>query len=253
MTKHPQHQFVEFMFEPEELKAIPRQHSAYIVASSFAINEMMVFLRLMLLTLNSLKLAQGEDERLTGIAFMQYHIILRTVSARVVEYLKLAKDHRTACERAKDVRGMDFFVSHGAVIDALWNHQTTAQALEIRNKLTGHVVLDRIRKTIASMPDESRRIGIYLHEKDGNSVYLLGEDIGHIAAFGTSEEIEAWSDWVQSTCRTVQSLHSAYMIWVLQEFFPEKTGQEIRLRPDPHLLAGLDEPIPILWDFPHGK
>lgn len=104
MTAHPEHQFVEFMFEPDEFKALPKQHAAYIVASSFAINEIMVFLRLTLLTLNSLGVAKGEDERVAGFAFMQGHILLRTLSARAVEYLKLAKDHRTACKRAGDAK-----------------------------------------------------------------------------------------------------------------------------------------------------
>lgn len=251
MTANPEHQFVEFMFEPDELKALPKQHSAYIVASSFAINEIMVFLRLTLLTLNSLNVARGDDERLAGFAFMQDHILLRTLSARAVEYLKLAKDHRTACKRAGDAQGLAFFDVHGPKIDAMWDDPLTTLALEIRNKLTGHVVLERIRDTIAKMPDESRRVGIYLHEKDGNSVYLLGEDIAHIAAFDTSEQIEAWSDWVLSTCRAIQSLHSAYMIWAIEQFFPATMGKEIRLRPDPRLLGNFKDGIPILWDFPY--
>lgn len=251
MTEHPQHQFVEFMFEPDELKAMPKQHSAYIVATSFAINEIMVFLRMMLLTLNSLKVAKEGDERLAGFAFMQYHILQRTLSARAVEYLKLARDHRTACTRAKDAKGLEFFAMHGATIDKLWDDPTTKMAVAIRNKLTGHIDLHRIAESIRKMPEESRRVGIYLHEKDGNSVYLVGEDIGHIAAFDTTEDIEAWSDWVQSTCRTIQRLHSAYMIWAIEAFFPAKMGKEIRLRPDPRLLGNFNDQIPILWDFPY--
>jgi len=251
MTKHSEQQFVEFMFQSADLKGMPKQHSAYMVATSFAINEILVFLRLTLLTANSLKVAKGDDERLAGFAFLQDQILMRSLSARAVEYLKLAKDHRTVCERAKDTAGLAFFETYSTVLDGLWDDPVTAVAITIRNKLTGHVELTRIRDTISGIPEDRRETGIYLHQKDGNSIYLMGEDIAHIGAFESSEEIQAWSDWVLNTCRAIQSLHHAYMIWAIETFFPEKIGQEIRLHPDSELVGTFNDGIPVLWDFPY--
>jgi hypothetical protein len=121
----------------------------------------------------------------------------------------------------------------------------------IRNKLTGHVEPGRIRDTIAGILDDRRETGIYLHQKDGNSVYLMGEDIAPIDAFDSSEQIEAWSDWVLNTCRAIQSLHHAHKIWVIETFFPTKMGREIRLHPDVRLVGTFDDGVPILWDFPY--
>lgn len=244
-------QFVEFTFGLEELRKMPKQHSAYMVATSFAINEILVYLRLALLTLNSLSVAKNNDEKLAGFAFMQDQILLRTLSARAVEYLKLLKDHQKVCQRAKDGQGLAFFEEHGATLDSLWNNPTTTLALELRNNLTGHIGLDRIRKNISRLDGDKRETAIFLHQKDGNSVYLMGEDIAHIAAFDTAEDVQAWSDWVLATCQSIKGLHHAYMIWVIETFFPTKMGQELRLRPDVRLLGNFQDRIPILWDFPH--
>ncbi|MBO9589471.1 hypothetical protein [Devosia sp.] len=246
------YQFVEFKFTAAELQAIPKQHSTYMVATCFAINEILVFLRLTLHTINSLAIARGDD-RMASIAFMQDQILLRTLSGKAVEYLKVIRDHRKICERAGDVTIKAFFDKYGGEIDEIWDSTQSKFAVELRNNLISHIGLDRIRKSIAALPHDRREMNIYLHNKDGNTVYPIGEDVAHIAAFDTTEQVDEWSDWVLKTCKTIQGLHHQYMIWIIETFFPSKMGQEIRIEIDDRLLGPLTQNIPILWDFPFDK
>jgi hypothetical protein len=241
-------QFFEIKFSPDELKTLPKQHSAYLVATCFAINEVLVFLRLKLQTLNSMKLAEP-DERLASVAFMQDQILTRTLSGKVVEYLKLIRDHRKICLRAKDPDVQSFFSEHGEEIDALWNTAGTRFAHEIRNNLGSHIGLGRIRQTVAALPSGRTTMGIYLHPRDGNTIYPIGEDVAHIAAFDTSEDVQQWLDWVLDTCRFAQRLHNKYMIWIVETFFSEKHPNEIRISVDKRLVSDFQQAIPILWEF----
>ena len=134
-----------------------------------------------------------------------------------------------------------------------------ALAKWLRNKITHHCVVSELTSLI-----EKGRIGeddtvhpIYLHEKDGNSSYVLGEHVllaklyeGTEGDIGMIENFQIFGDWVHDASAKVKRLHDNFCIQLFEYYLPEKEAKEFSIVPEPHLVAQIEKScLPILWDF----
>ncbi len=238
-------------FSGAEIKRLPRIHAGFLVASSLAVSEINILLRLTLLAANSRAYA-GREEVVQRLVAVDMLVAERLLSSKVVEYFKLIDHYQKRAERREGSRG-NRFVRTKVRIDELRSVRAFEIARWFRDNITNHVLVSEIEKLLDVLPDDAA-FPSYLHKKEGNSRYTLGEEItmgSKFTQFGDAGSIRnEWLDWMHEACREIISLHNRMIIGILEEFFPTKRAQMKRVVVLDELVADLDGScLPLLWNF----
>ena len=227
------------------------------MSSCLAINEVTVFQKILLMALNTRSPDKPiGDSTLQETAFAQAIIIERNLSAKVIEYLNMIGDYKKKCGRKRETK-MQFFLERIDDVTAkLRNGENYKLALWYRNTVTNHYLISELEPLIRNgdLGGDDTAHTIYLHEKDGNSSYLLGEqlllaklteDVGSAV-----DRMEGFSEWVLEASAMAMKLHHEFCIQLLEIYLPQKQAQEYSITPEPHLVGQLKETcLPVLWDF----
>ena len=249
-------QFVDLSsvgFSSADLKRIPSAHAAFLVASSFACNEVNLLQRVFQLALNSRKLA-GREAAVQTTSYSFALILSRQLSAKLVEYHKLVTDYLARATRSEGSSGSRFLGRYAPRVEQFAKSKEFAFAKRLRNKLTNHYVLSEVESLLEGMPTDT--FTIWLHEKEGNTFYQLGEEIamiGFLSAGGDVKgQLEAWQDWILMASRIAVHLHNRVANGILGEYFPEKRATGFRLVVEDQLVGDLQSSaLPLFWDFDH--
>lgn len=243
-------------FSMEELRSIPASHAGFLVTSCLANNEINVFVRLYLMSLNTVSHKRPiSDDALNEYAYVQCVILQRHISAKVFEYLNMIERF------AKKLKGHHspihaYLLEVNSVIKEIRKAKEFALATWYRNKTTNHYDIGAIMGLVGNkkvLPDTAE-MSIYLHEKDGNSGYLLGEQIllaqTALNEVSAIEQIRGFETWLLATVKRVTTLHHNFCIKLMETHFPGKTVQEFPINPESHLVGSVTSScLPILWDL----
>jgi hypothetical protein len=180
-------------------------------------------------------------------------VVGRSLSAKVIEYLKLVDRYVTACKQKPDEFGTTVSPSLAEVIKGAREEEGYQLAKWLRNKLTNHYDLDEISAVIVQLPDEAEG-SLYLHKKDGNSLYVLGEELALVANLNLTgdpaSQLDRWQDWLLDACRAMTAVHHYYITNFLERYFPKKTATQRPIELPPKLVGHLTtSTIPVWWDF----
>ncbi len=246
------HDLGELSFSGADLKRVPLVHAGFLVASSFAFNEIGVLLRLVLLALNARKHV-GREPIVQTIAYIETLVAERMLSAKIVEYCKLFDDYLTKVARKEGAQGERLVANHLAAMRSVKTASGYETARWLRDTLTNHYLVSEMEKFIGNVPD-GQSFTMYLNEKEGNSSYPLGEEVammGKLNADGQPlPDLRIWQDWIHASCRTVSATHYSFVIALMEEFFPDKFVRMKRVVVDDLLVGQLATSCtPILWDF----
>jgi hypothetical protein len=243
-------------FTTGELKQLPSHHSGFLACSCLAIDEIAVLQKVLLLALNSRSRSRNGEEAVQEITFANSLIVQRNLSAKLLEYHNLLGDYVKRCKRGKSVELQEFVASAEQATSRFREGAEYELALWYRNTVTSHYLVSVIASLIqgGDLGDEERAHPIYLHERDGNSAYVLGEQVllAKLAENGASpiEKLDRFSAWVLDMAKRAMANHHTFCIALLETYFPEKVAVEFRFDLDKRLLGELtDTYLPALWNI----
>jgi hypothetical protein len=243
-------------FTTRELRGLPPAHAAYFVISCLAINEIAVIQKVLLMALNTRTLTQPLSESaLQEIAYAQTAIIERNLGSKVIEYIKMTDKHNKLCRKKGENGALRSFLDEAKTTTSRLKGEPGYElALWYRNKVTSHYDVAEINSLIQSgdLGSDSDAHPIYLHKLNGNSFYIIGEQVvlAKLSEYGAPplERIRSYEDWVLSACEAVVKLHQAFCIALTKTYFPTKQARTFPIAPAPHLVGGVrDVCLPILW------
>jgi hypothetical protein len=244
--------FAELQFTGADLKRLPRVHAGFLVASSLAVSEISVLLRLTLLAANAYKHV-GREDAVRRLSVVDLLVSERLLSAKLFEYLKLVDDYLKKADRKEKEAGRRLVGEAVTSVLLLREAGGFHMAEWLRNNLTNHILVSEIERFLDDIPD-ARVFPSFLNEKEGNSRYAIGEEVAMAGKLNQQGEplaiLEEWRDWMHDACTKVFELHSEFMIHVIEEFFPEKRLRRKRVVVPDELIGELDKSCtPILWNF----
>lgn len=239
-------------FSAKELKALPAIHASFLVASCLAVTEITTVLRLVMMALSTRRRGAADDE-LKRYINSQLLILERLLSAKAFEYLNMLASHQKQSNRRHDSLGIAFHARHDVALKAIRADDSFGVAKWLRDKVTSHYNVAELAAPLYAIPDD-QLLSVTLHTQDGNSLYLLGEEIavlGRLNAEGNGlEKLEAWRAWTLETCRVLISIHHDYMLGLMGKYYPDRKVVPKQVFPEDHLVGIVQEtPLPVLWDF----
>jgi len=247
-------------FTTGELRKLPSVHAGFLVGSCLAINEITILQRILILASNT-PTASGPicNKELQEIADIQFIVLERNLSAKVFEYLRMVDGYKKRCERGNISSMHEFLSEANTVVLKIKNRKGYNLAKWYRNKVTNHYVASEFTSLIekGNLGEDDTIHPIFLHEKDRNSSYVLGEHVLLAKLYeetegdnGMIEEYDIFKDWVHDSSEKVRGLHHDFCIQLFDYYLPEKEAEEFSIAPEPHLVAQIKKScLPILWDF----
>lgn len=250
-----QDEFYRLDFTGRELQQVPKIHAGFMAASCLAIGEITIFLRLLLMALNSLEAAvEPVSDAVREYAFTQSLVLERSLGSKIHEYIYMVDQYHGE-HRKRPNPIIDRFLSENKFeLDRIKSHTGYQLAGWYRDKASHHYVISEISKLIGYTNPESR-ISLYLHEKEGNSGYFLGEQILlhkllDDPAVGEIKRMREFGDWVQDAAKEIISIHSKYCTMFLEIFFTEKEPDRLVVNIQEKFVGKLtDTTLPLFWDF----
>lgn len=249
-------EFSKVTFTSGELRGLPSIHSGALVSTCLAINEINSFLKITLLAENSGPPARDiSEDILTEIAHSETIIYIRNLSSKILEYMNMIGDYKKKCERNSDSSMQSFIDKATKIIDEIRTSNGYNLALWYRNTVTNHYLVSEITKLVreGDIGADNAEHSIYLHEKEGNSGYVLGEQIllAKLSENGNDpiEQNLIFHDWVISSARKIVQLHHEFCLNFLDKHCPNKKAVKVTLTPEAHLTGHLkDTCLPIILD-----
>ncbi len=244
-------------FTTKELRKLNPVHSGFLASTCLAVNDIIVVQKVLLQALNTRNLhGKIKDETLQEIAFTQTNILERILAANLYEYMDMVGKYVKSCEKKKDTSMQVFLDEASKVISNLKDASAYSLVKWYRDKATNHYDSAGLTSLLQGrkLGDDDPVYFIYLHEKDGNSNYILGEQVLLMKLSEESDspfdQMEEFGDWVNNASRKIMKLHSCFFIQLLENHFQEKYPQGFSVMAEPHLFGKIEETcLPILWDF----
>lgn len=244
-------------FTTNELRNLPPVHSGFFAISCLAINDISLAQKTYLMALNT----RAPHRQITGkelqeISYAQAVIAQRNLAAKVFEYINMLEEYKKRCERKAKSSMIRFLNEANSVISDLKKGEDYELALWYRNKVTNHYAVHELTSLIKNgdLGDGDTEHSIYLHEKDGNSYYILGEQVllAKLSEDGRDpiETINKFDDWVLGASAEVMKLHHLFCVELIETYLPTKKAEAFRVAPNPHIVGLPAEAcLPIWWDF----
>lgn len=241
-----------------ELRKIPPKHAGFLVASCLAIDDILLGHKLLLLALNSrLKLQRDPDGPFKEIAFAEERALSRGLAAKLFEFLNLLDEYIKKCTR-KQTPEMESFLKHAKTVLASARDDSSHELAQwYRNKATSHYSTTELAKlaTEGDLGDETRTNSIYLHPKDGNSHYILGEQVllsklceGNCDPVASLKKLDSW---IGRIARDAIKLHHDYCITLFKVYFPSKSLLSVEAKIPPEQVGDVRKSVlPLFWRLP---
>lgn len=242
-------------FTADEIRNLPSVHRSFFMGTCLAINEISMFQKMLIMGHNSLQNANSSKHTpFREMALAQILTIERNLAAKLIEYLNLLDDFRKKCNRMK-IADMSEFLSR---IDLVSNQIRSGAEYQLakwfRNSVTSHYLMSEFESLIenSDLGTDEALHPIYLHTRDANSSYLLGEQL-LIAKFledgeNAVDRRERFRAWVLETSSQLMEFHHMFCIQLLEKHLPAKKFETLRLDSEHRLVGELRETcLPILW------
>ncbi|WP_417711723.1 hypothetical protein [Roseibium aggregatum] len=196
------------------------------------------------------------EKELQDISYALAIVAQRNLAAKLLEYINMLEEYKKRCKRKKD-QSMNMFLDEAtSAISNLKKVRYYDLALWYRNKVTNHYAVHELTSLIrdGNLGDGDTEHSIYLHEKDGNSYYTLGEQVllAKLSEDGRDpiETINKFDDWVTGASGKVMKLHHLFCVELLKIYLPTKKAEVCHVAPNPHIVGLPAEAcLPIWWDF----
>jgi len=236
---------VEFPVRWSDLDGLTTDQKAFLAIVSYAASEFNILRRLYLFASHE---TTDEDQDILFGTTMQRLVVLRTWSAKLFELSqtveKLSKENGTS----------DLVVQR--VAKSAWKSFEDTKltdgykiARNVRHEATNHYSMDAAKRNLPFVPSHAN-CGLFMHEKDGNSFYPMGEEVmfmGRMNRSGSSlktdeeraEQLNLWARWNLDATRWSRELQRSIDTELLFDHMPGRSGKQKVYWFDPELVGGL--------------
>jgi hypothetical protein len=245
------HDFELVKLTDRQLQAIPPVFKSTLVACSFVTNEMLFLMRVFLLTLNSSDLATHRAAKAMCAANLGF--LNRAISARALEFLKLADDFgsRRIGLDPHDAELHEKICSEILIeLRPLRKARVFKLVSRLRNQLSHHYSLADFERYVSNAAAESGEI--WLAQMEGNSIYLLGEELTNVGLFTEVGDAEVflseWIEWTREAAKLVSKVNSALAIEIAERYVPDMVAETVPAGLPASLFADIKKtPMPLFW------
>lgn len=213
----------ELVLTQEHIGHLSDEEVSFIATLCFAVDEISVFERLLVQTMNGLP----RSEEMLQLHTMQQLTIMRVMNAKVLEALKIFNQYKTMLERSGKKRQLDFLRQYNEEVEKIRTHPAFETAQEIRNTSTNHYTPSETKKNL-KFHTKNQDLKMYFHENNGNSFHPIGEDLVFIAKLaremGSREKVadglDGWIGWGLKASKFLKKAQQEYLIWLATESVP---------------------------------
>ena len=162
-------EFFEVTFTKAELLSLPRSHFGFLVASNVAANDLAIFQRMMV---------QFSHDASTSDLINQYNstnylVLLRNLSAKIIEFVNLIDDFRTTVMRKTKLSTDPFVSKAGEVSDQIKAGSSYALARRLRDGITNHYLAHRTVELVGRF-EETLFVFDISSQNDGELTFSSG-------------------------------------------------------------------------------
>jgi hypothetical protein len=204
-------EFSEVTFTKSELLALPTASLKFLVASCIAANGIAVFQRIIIQTLHS----TPSHEIIKTYNIINNQVLVRHLAMAILSYNKVV------AESASQIEDLGLRREVEQITAATKASPSFNLALQLRNEMTGHYNVAGIDDRLGGFSDD-HAFSMFLHEMTGNSLYPIGEEIGHFSRHDSFATIDALLDWVIEASGSLLSLQQRVFAHLVEKRFPRK-------------------------------
>lgn len=215
----------------------------------FAANELFVFQKILS---SNVKTPKQRDTEILTLSFIQQSTILRTLSAKALEFIKLFEDQNKIWERRGFNNEIKIMENHTTQLLSLKESKFYQFTKEMRNSLINHYLVSETFNNLKYI-SEKADYSFHLHQEQGNSFFPIGEEIvfigfvnryfGDDGGVNSFEEksvfIKDWIDWVLETLKWVNNVVQSFSIFIILEKLDGKIAKRKALFIDPEIVADI--------------
>jgi hypothetical protein len=239
-------------FSAEELKSIPKPHAAFLISSCLAISDITIFHRLLLMALNGPNYKNlNVSDVIADYSLAQTLTIQRALAGKLKEYLYLCHQYQDWHKQSK-TKTLGSFIERSTEFCKYLKSMPGYELVNWhRDNATHHYILKNLHDLLKLNIDGI--YPIYLHKYTGNSLSFLGERVllqklNETPAKDVTQQLIEFQDWIIQATRRAQELHNEYCILIIEEFFPEKSTQEISIDIPPDAeIEPKETNLPFFW------
>lgn len=214
--------FGRIILSKEDIALIGKQNTAFLGATLYVANEILVLQKLLASHFNR---PTVEDSDLSLLSFINRFVIVRTLSARTFELMKMFEDQRKIWNRASMTEELELTKHLADRLSELKGDDYYRFSSALRNKITNHYVVSDVSSYMEAVEDGAD-LSIYLHEEQGNSFFPLGEEVvfmgftnQFLTDMGYPEEnrqhfIRDWTGWLLNSVRWSNDLVSTFSVFI---------------------------------------
>ena len=197
--------FMPLSISRADFEKLGDRERGFLAAICFAMNDISIFTKLLVMSFRD----QPDDDVFKHYHVCQQNVLLRSLTAKVFEYLKcLEGQFRQWERRPTPPEELERFTDIKAALEELSAAEYFEISREMRNKLTNHYSSSDFTRYSGHLADDAALKFIF-HDQVGNTVYPIGEEVG-FAGFlnqvaGENERgadfVHAWMDWILGASR----------------------------------------------------
>lgn len=220
----------EYKLSLADLEDLHEDLSAALAVTCYAVSEINTLMRLYIFSSHQVI----DNEVIDAASMIQRGVLLRTWSSKLFEFsefihlngkhnktknvdlIELAKQAQKSFEQLKQEKGFDL-------------------VRNIRHEASNHYCLNPARKNLKHLSPTSK-LSFYLHEKNGNSFFPMGEEvmfIGRINRHATSETTKeeksqlynTWMNWNLMASNWLGEVHHLFVKRLVLERFSERKAE----------------------------
>ena len=216
----------KFRLKLSDLAALSRSEKAALTILCFIVSELNSLKRLSLFAMDTQELP---EDVIPSMA-VQRNLILRTITAKLFEFLRVVEKKVDAT--AVDDRVKKVFQRFSKELDEARTGIGFTIAKKIRNKMANHFDFEEAEKVVAQCA-ETVDCNFYLTEASGNSYYPMGDEIifasGILKAIRDSkldisfqDALDEWIDWTLRLSKLADIMHGAIFEELVLPLVPDR-------------------------------
>lgn len=240
--------FHRVSLDNSDMEKLGRENVSFLAAILFAANEMFVYQKILATYINR---PSQRYEEMKVLSFIHQFTIMRTSSAKIMEFIKLYEDQCKIWNRKhleEEINEMNDFTERLGPIKESEFFKFTK---EIRDTIINHYIVSEISKNLEYLSDKAD-YSLQLHWEQGNSFFPIGEEIvfaGYINRYfrdseeGTLEQksdlMRRWIDWILRAIKWINDVVQAFAKFIVLKKLSGKRVKKNALFLDPDLVADI--------------
>jgi hypothetical protein len=237
-------QFAELGFSKAELRRLPEPYLEFLIGSSLATNDIIVFRRLML----QLSHSKSQSALVNELVAANYSLVTRKLASAIIEHVNLLN---AFCKRMRRVLKDEVSLLNEAeaLVNRLRSDDPYPIAQWLRDSATHHFIAQKIVENLDAYTDDDE-FQSYIHEINGNSFFVAGETIV-IQGILLKHPHISYGDfigWVLDTSGELEKFQQSFMIFLQEQNFPDKKFKLKNVVVEPEFIASSDDKIGIIFE-----